>query len=149
MTVIWDNCDIPSQLNTRSFLIGLITYKNMSQLTSGFSDNPRAVFSHLSGGKYTELKSGGGVSNKWNITCCMLIHVLYCWNSLLLWMEPELSIKLYRPSLWKLCLNLNSNVSRDLRMIISLDASYKLPNGEQNLSWNIYYWYVFTLMPNL
>ena len=22
-------------------------------------------------------------------------------------------------------------------------------NGEQNLSWNVYYWYVFTLMPNL
>ena len=52
MTVIWDNCDIPSQLNTRSFLIGLSTHKNMSQLTSGFSDNPRAVFSLLSGGKY-------------------------------------------------------------------------------------------------
>ena len=25
----------------------------------------------------------------------------------------------------------------------------KEQNGEQNLSWNVYYWYVFTLMPNL
>ena len=25
----------------------------------------------------------------------------------------------------------------------------KQQNGEQNLSWNVYYWYVFTLMPNL
>ena len=75
MTVIWDNCDIPSQLNTRSFLIGLITHKNMSQLTSGFSDNPRAVFCHLLVAN-TQLKSGGGVSNEWNITDCMLI--LYC-----------------------------------------------------------------------
>ena len=25
----------------------------------------------------------------------------------------------------------------------------KLQNGEQNLSWNVYYWYVLTLMPNL
>ena len=25
----------------------------------------------------------------------------------------------------------------------------KYQNSEQNLSWNIYYWYVFTLMPNL
>ena len=25
----------------------------------------------------------------------------------------------------------------------------KYQNGEQNLSWNVYYWYVFTLMPNL
>ena len=46
----------------------------MSQLTSGFSDNPRAVFFHLSGGK--QLKSGGSVSNKWNITDCMLIGLL-------------------------------------------------------------------------
>ena len=43
MTVIWVNCDIPSQLNTKSFLIGLSTHKNMLQLTSGFCDNPRAV----------------------------------------------------------------------------------------------------------
>ena len=52
MTVLWDNCDVPSQLNTRSFLIGRSTHKTMSQLTSGFGDNPRAVFSLLSGGKY-------------------------------------------------------------------------------------------------
>ena len=25
----------------------------------------------------------------------------------------------------------------------------KLQNGKQNLSWNVYYLYVFTLMPNL
>ena len=25
----------------------------------------------------------------------------------------------------------------------------KQQNGEQNLSWNVYYWYVLTLMPNL
>ena len=25
----------------------------------------------------------------------------------------------------------------------------KKQNGEQNLSWNVYYWHVFTLMPNL
>ena len=28
-------------------------------------------------------------------------------------------------------------------------TSNKYQNGEQNLSWNVYYWYAFTLMPNL
>ena len=30
-----------------------------------------------------------------------------------------------------------------------LEQSINNKNGEQNLSCNVYYWYVFTLMPNL
>ena len=30
-----------------------------------------------------------------------------------------------------------------------LEQSINKKNGEQNLSWNVYYWYVFTLIPNL
>ena len=61
------------------------------------------------------------MSNKWNITDFVywysIVEIAYCSER-----SQSCHIKLYRPSVWKLCLNLNSNVPRDLRMIKSLDA---------------------------
>ena len=74
MTVIWDNCDTPSQLDTRSFLRGLSTHKKKKKkkkkkkhvITLGQSS---PFFLPL-------LKSGEGVSNKWNITALYVDTIL-------------------------------------------------------------------------
>ena len=53
---------------------------------------------------------------KWPVCCCY-VEIVYCSE----WSQ-SCHNKLYRPSAWKMCLNLNSNVPRDLRMIKSMKA---------------------------